>query len=80
MNFFSIVRWVIQPQKKAALLAGKPWLSAVGQLRCQSTEIPPKEEPQVDVSTSVKPTKQSKLMEFFDTGDKLYESKIVHGK
>lgn len=80
MNFFNIIRWVIQPQKKTALVAVRPWLAVAGQLRCQSTEVPPKEEPRVDVSTNVTPTKQSNMMEFFDAGDKLYDSKIIHGK
>ena len=80
MNFFNVVRWVIQPQKKTALVATKPWLAVVGQWRYQSTEVPPKEEPRVDVSTNVTPPKQSNLMEFFDTGEKLYDSKVIHGK
>ncbi len=34
----------------------------------------------LDVSTKVTPVKQSNLMEFFDTTENLYESKIIHGK
>ena len=79
MNFFSIVRWVIQPQKKV-FLAGKSWLAVTGHIRCQSSEVPTKEQPRIDVNTNVTPPKQSNLMEFFDTGEKLYETKVIHGK
>lgn len=53
---------------------------AFGSRRWQTTDAPSKEEPKINVSTDVKPVKQSNLMEFFDTSPNLYESKIVHGE
>ena len=79
MYLFKTVRWIVQPQSRA-LLSGKPWPVGIGSLRWQSTDTPPKVETSAEVSTKVTPTKQSNLMEFFETTDKLYETKIIHGK
>ncbi len=79
MNALKIIRWTINPQKYL-FIPGKSWLGYARQIRWQTTDVPPKEEPSVDVSTKVTPVKQSNLMEFFDTTENLYESKIIHGK
>jgi hypothetical protein len=73
MNLLKIIRWTINPQKYSLTLR-------LGSIRWQTTDVPPKEEPTIDVSTKVKPMKQSNLMEFFDTSENLYESKIIHGE
>jgi len=75
MNVLKIIRWTINPQKYSFIPGGY-----VRQIRWQTTDVPPKEEPSVDVSTKVTPMKQSNLMEFFDTTENLYETKIIHGK
>jgi hypothetical protein len=74
MNLLKIIRWTINLQKYS-LISGR-----LGSVRWQTTDVPPKEEPTIDVSTKVKPMKQSNLMEFFDTSENLYESKIIHGE
>jgi hypothetical protein len=79
MNLLKITRWIVQPQSKM-LLFGKPLLVGQEQVRWQTTDIPPQEGTSAEVSTKVTPMSQSNLMEFFETGDKLYDSKIVHGK
>ena len=76
MNLLKIIRWTINPQ----IYSGRLCLGSIGQIRWQSTEVPPKEEPSANVSTKVTPVKQSNLMEFFDTPENLYESKIIHGR
>jgi len=76
MNLLKIIRWTINPQKYS-VISGKLGL---GSIRWQTTDVPPKEEPTVDVSKEVKPMKQSNLMEFFDTSENLYEPKIIHGE
>jgi hypothetical protein len=76
MNLLKIIRWTINPQK----YSGRICLGSIGQIRWQTTEVPPKEEPVADVSTKVTPVKQSNLMEFFDTSENLYEPKIIHGR
>ncbi len=73
MNLLKIIRWTINPQKYSLILR-------LGSIRWQTTDVPPKEEPTIDVSTKVQPMKQSNLMEFFDTSENLYESKIIHGE
>ena len=57
-----------------------PMRITFGSRRWQTTDIPSKEQPDVDVSTNVKPVTQSNLMEFFDTSPNIYESKIIHGE
>jgi hypothetical protein len=76
MNLLKIIRWTINPQKYS-VISGKLGL---GSIRWQTNDVPPKEEPTIDVSTKVKPMKQSNLMEFFDTSENLYESKVIHGE
>ena len=78
MNLLKIFRWTIKSPNNAWVV-GRASLPAQAQLRWQTTDIPPKEEPSVDVSTTVAAVKQSNLMEFFDTKDKLYDTKIIHG-
>ena len=76
MNLLKIIRSTVYPQNYS-------WIAArigLGNIRWQTTDVPPKEDPNADVSTKVKPTKQSNLMEFFDTSENLYESKIIHGE
>lgn len=76
MNLLKIIRSIIHPQNYS-------WIAIqvrLGSIRWQTTDVPPKEEPTIDVSTKVKPMKQSNLMEFFDTSENLYESKIIHGE
>lgn len=74
MNLLKIIRSTINPEKY--LLR-----SVVGSIRWQTTDASsPKDEQKIDVSTNVKPVKQSNLMEFFDTSDNLYETKIIHGE
>ncbi len=76
MNLLKIIRSTIHPQNYS-------WMTVragLGSIRWQTTDVPPKEEPMIDVSTKVKPMKQSNLMEFFDTSENVYESKIVHGE
>ncbi|CAF4140900.1 unnamed protein product [Rotaria sp. Silwood2] len=67
---FSIIRWTINSQKYSCISV-RSCLGSIGQIRWQTTDIPPKEEPSVDVSTKVTPMKKSNLMEFFDTTDNL---------
>ena len=78
MNLLKIIRWTINPQKYSVII-GRSWVENVRQIRWQTTDIPPNVEPSADVSTKVAATKQSNLMEFFDTTENLYESKIIHG-
>ncbi|CAF3596447.1 unnamed protein product, partial [Rotaria sp. Silwood2] len=76
MNLLKIIRWTINSQKYSCISV-RSCLGSIGQIRWQTTDIPPKEEPSVDVSTKVTPMKKSNLMEFFDTTDNLQESKII---
>jgi hypothetical protein len=79
MNLLRIVRWIVQPHSKA-LLPDRSWPVAISSLRWQSTDAPSKEKPSAEVSTKVTPVQQSNLMEFFETTDKLYDTKIIHGE
>lgn len=79
MNLLKIFRCTIKSPNNA-WAAGRVCLPAHAQIRWQTTDIPRKEEPSVDVSTNVTAVKQSNLMEFFETKDKLYETKIIHGR
>ena len=79
MNLLKIFRWTIKSPNNV-WAAGRACLPAHAQMRWQTTDIPPKAEPSVDVSTNVTAVKQSNLMEFFETKDKLYETKIIHGR
>jgi hypothetical protein len=67
---------MINPQKYSWILVR----GNLGSIRWQTTDVPPKEESTSNVSTKVQPIKQSNLMEFFDTSENLYESKIIHGE
>jgi hypothetical protein len=76
MNLLKIIRSTIYPQNYS-------WVAVrigLRSIRWQTTDVPPKDDPNADVSTKVKPIKQSNLMEFFDTSENLYESKIIHGE
>ena len=79
MNLFQLIKWTVHSQKFGAIPA-KGWLRNFRQIRWQTTDAPPREEPAADVSTKVTPTKQSNLMEFFDTSDNARETKVIHGK
>ncbi|CAF0901639.1 unnamed protein product [Rotaria sp. Silwood1] len=80
MNLLKIIRWTINSQKYSFITV-RSCLGSIGQIRWQTTDIPPtKEDPSADVSTKVTPMKKSNLMEFFDTTDNLQESKIIHGR
>lgn len=78
MNLFKVVRTVFQIHSKP-LLGSKLCFGHHRQIRWESTEVPAAKESANEVSEKVTPTKQSNLMEFFDTGDKLYEHRVVHG-
>ena len=79
MNLIKLVRHFIEPPTKTFLL-GTSWSGVNREIRWQSTDIPPKTESRTDISTNVKEEKRSNLMEFFEAGDRLYESKIIHGQ
>lgn len=79
MNLLKIIRWTINPQKYSFITV-RSCLRSTGQIRWQTTDAPPKEDASADVSTKVKPMTKSNLMEFFDTSDNLYESKVIHGR
>ncbi|CAF3916319.1 unnamed protein product [Adineta steineri] len=79
MNLLKIIHCTINPQKYS-FIPVRVCLGYMRQIRLQTTDIPSKENSSDDVSTKVKPTKQSNLMEFFDTTENLYESKIIHGR
>ncbi|CAF3792734.1 unnamed protein product [Rotaria magnacalcarata] len=79
MNLLKIIRWTFNPQKYSFITA-RSCLGSIGQVRLQTTDVPPKEEPLADVSTKVTPMKKSNLMEFFDTSGSVHESKVIHGR